>query len=527
MRIIFYCLLSIACFSSGGQVIQKLPSLSLEDYFSENSVALQQLPDNKKAKLLITFGPSLCSACSQIIDNLSTSEVVSKFGVYAVNIDKKENIGLTSAYKMDDWNKKGIHVLDDEDWRMMKAMKMTRLPRIFFLDQSNNIIYCHESYTINSNQINYILGLIAGKEIEAGKKLYFDKDWMPTEKKKAVYYRTTKTSGSLIEVNDFYANGKLQMNGKAELLFPFYHSGEFTYYDNEGHLTSKSNYADNELNGNYEAYYPNGIISTKETYQRGKLNGPVTFYYDNGKVKTSGGAYNNGLKEGEWKDYYPDGTLGAVTNWQSNKRQGNARGYYEDGRLYYDVNFVDNTIDYHQPASVLNNDGKPALTHIKLDQSGRVNYEYLFVDGTKKVLTDENNNIRVEFRDLRGRLISEYLFSSDYKPLYLKEYNANNQIINWMEFNSFKLINARVLLSNNNQFIIQTAANGKYSSRLVDINNQELTEGSLSEEDQKIIEQTKIYLSVNADNIKDVGYSMYNYSANIESFVIDQHLGLN
>ena len=56
------------------------------------------------------------------------------------------------------------------------------------------------------------------------------------------------------------------------------------YSEETGHLSYRSNFLIDKVDGNFEEYYPDGVIKLSGKFIRGK-------------------------RAGEWEAYYPDGTL--------------------------------------------------------------------------------------------------------------------------------------------------------------------------------------------------------------------------
>lgn len=98
---------------------------------------------------------------------------------------------------------------------------------------------------------------------QTGDTLYFDHLWHPSKKEDAKYYRLTKQIDNLYQIQDFYINGVMQMQGLASSLEPEILDGECTYY------------------------HPNGIIKSKGVYKKDKPIGLWSYYNSKGKLTST------------------------------------------------------------------------------------------------------------------------------------------------------------------------------------------------------------------------------------------------
>lgn len=167
-----------------------------------------------------------------------------------------------------------------------------------------------------------LMGMISGAAM-AQEISYFDKDWEPTTRENAVYYRPQpekQANGYLIK--DYYIAGQLQMQGLSQS-----ESGDAF----EGLVTW---------------YYPNGTISQTAIYQNGTANGDFITYDEQGKVKTKGrysdGQPYEGSFETEYKDlgyttftFYEDSVLvkGTLFGTAPDKSKAKMEYYFENESL--------------------------------------------------------------------------------------------------------------------------------------------------------------------------------------------------
>jgi antitoxin component YwqK of YwqJK toxin-antitoxin module len=166
--------------------------------------------------------------------------------------------------------------------------------------------------------------------------LFFDREWKPTTRMNAEFFRIEKKEGNLwTRLDYFHKNNQLQMKGTYSSLTPeikegyfeWYHVngklkhigsyvngkhiGEHLWYRDNGNLEAKENYIEGKLDGAYEEYYPNGNLLVKTIFVNGLQNG-WTFYYRENGTKHSEGNFKNGNRDGEWK-YYDENEIVAGT----------------------------------------------------------------------------------------------------------------------------------------------------------------------------------------------------------------------
>jgi antitoxin component YwqK of YwqJK toxin-antitoxin module len=83
--------------------------------------------------------------------------------------------------------------------------------------------------------------------------------------------------------------------------------GELLVYFENGELAEKSNYLNDNLEGNSFWYNENGIKIKEFTYRNNELHGPSKYYSNSGQLLVEG-YYRNGRKHGIWI-YYENGKL--------------------------------------------------------------------------------------------------------------------------------------------------------------------------------------------------------------------------
>jgi antitoxin component YwqK of YwqJK toxin-antitoxin module len=172
------------------------------------------------------------------------------------------------------------------------------------------------------------MGMISGGAM-AQKISYFDKDWQPTTRENAVYYRPQpekQANGYLIK--DYYIAGQLQMQG-----------------------LSQSD-TDDVFDGLVTWHYPNGTPSQTAIYKEGAANGDFITYDEQGKIKTKG-RYSNGQPyEGSFETEYKDQGYTTFTFYEDSVLQrgtlfGSAPDKSKAKMEYYFENELLSKIDYY------------------------------------------------------------------------------------------------------------------------------------------------------------------------------------
>ena len=84
-------------------------------------------------------------------------------------------------------------------------------------------------------------------------------------------------------------------------------SSQSKYYPN-GHLLSRVNYHNNELEGYLRRWYEDGRLMSCDIYHDGQCDGPSNWWYPDGTPAGSC-TYIVGELHGDYKTWYADGTL--------------------------------------------------------------------------------------------------------------------------------------------------------------------------------------------------------------------------
>jgi TonB family protein len=108
-----------------------------------------------------------------------------------------------------------------------------------------------------------------------------DEDWEVTKiGASAKYYRIIKE-----DTDYFLKSDSVQMTGSFKDYAQTIKEGEFVYYNEQGHITIRSNHKNGKFHGLYSSYYPTGELHYTENYENDRLQGDFIVYYENGAVR--------------------------------------------------------------------------------------------------------------------------------------------------------------------------------------------------------------------------------------------------
>ena len=150
---------------------------------------------------------------------------------------------------------------------------------------------------------------------------YHDSNWAPADKNSASYYRIISRLDTCWRIEDYFIDGKLQMQGYLSSPNHTDRHGEFKWYDEEGRLQETGSYSHGKKHGVLYWYYPDGKIKTIETYSGGKNEGLSESYYPNGKLSLRGFSANGAL-HGNIEYWYDNGHRKATGQFYNGKQDG-------------------------------------------------------------------------------------------------------------------------------------------------------------------------------------------------------------
>lgn len=108
--------------------------------------------------------------------------------------------------------------------------------------------------------------------------------------------------------------------------------GIWSYYSDNGVLTSSGNYSNNKKIGEHKYYYGNGKLDVISNYKNDTITGYYVKYYKNGTISRQGW-HKNDKAHGEWHYYYPDGTISGINYFHKGKLHGKQKVFTVDGKL--------------------------------------------------------------------------------------------------------------------------------------------------------------------------------------------------
>ena len=151
---------------------------------------------------------------------------------------------------------------------------------------------------------------------------YYNRDWYPTNKKLASYYRTTKKiKDSLWYFTDYYIqNNQLQNTGYLKALEPEIRDSIFTWY------------------------FDNGNISLQGNYDHQKRDGKWIQNYESGSLKREG-KFRDDAREGKWKWLYEDGSTKSIATYREGKLTGKRIWWYKNGKPKIEEHFINGRLD--------------------------------------------------------------------------------------------------------------------------------------------------------------------------------------
>ncbi|MDE3254076.1 MAG: toxin-antitoxin system YwqK family antitoxin, partial [Bacteroidota bacterium] len=346
------------------QTYFQLPQINVMDMATRQMINIANLPKDGKSKVVMVTSQS-----NKQIDLIGKLVEIKDRGkvpldaLYVITNDSKPvdklpgelaNLNDADANLLAELRKFHTYVYKDGKNEILQYYRKTKAPLIFFLDENNHIVFSYEEEGISAAKISDINNLINTKQVTADAVLYFDKNWLPTTRDKALYYRDRiRGSGKLYEVNDYYLNGKLQMKGSFTSVYPEQRTGVFSFYTDKGVIETESTYANNQLNGSYKSFYASGRLFSMANYSNGVLDGLKYLYYETGEKYSSGIFYKNNQGQGPVKYYYPDGKLKAEGTYLNDYYSGEWKGYDQSGNYLFDVHFKEGFIDASFPVTML------------------------------------------------------------------------------------------------------------------------------------------------------------------------------
>lgn len=382
-RVFFF---AVTLFFSGIRVSAQtgftLPDIQVQDLLTRNSISIHNLPLNGKPKVVILTAQTkkdliLIGKLAELKDKgktpLDALYVITGNQPPAEKLPGNlQNLNEADAATLEELKKYQVYMYKDFQGELSRFYKLSKTPLIFFLDDQNNIVYCHEKDNLSEDQVSNLNSQIKQKIITANANLYFDKTWFPVAKDNAVYYRNIqKKSATVYEVSDHFLNGKLQMKGTFTRVYPELKNGSFFYYTKEGTLDAESNYSDNLLSGIQKDYFPNGKVNSQYNCINNRIEGERQFFYETGE-KYGTIFYKNGWEDGPMHFYYKDGKIKLDGENKNNLKYGIFKAYSPNHNILADLHYKDNIVDKDFPIHIYSVRGESLLFNYqdKANQKG-------------------------------------------------------------------------------------------------------------------------------------------------------------
>ncbi len=223
-----------------------------------------------------------------------------------------------------------------------------------------------------------------GTEVNIAKKGFEMKNFDGTLRVKGSFEKGNKTgewsylfSSGIPRLKEFYSNGK--------------NNGLTTNYNENGELSSISNFENDTLNGRYEGY-DGDKINQIIYYEKGKQIGLFQTFYADGKVSTEGFMSNDNVSNDKYI-YNQDGTISIIEHYIND---------YLSNRKTFGVNEkLENDFDYK------NKTGKFSLSY----NNGAITKNFEMKNGVlngKAISQDKYKNMMLDAEYVNGKLHNSY-----------------------------------------------------------------------------------------------------------------------
>lgn len=148
---------------------------------------------------------------------------------------------------------------------------------------------------------------LAQSAVVTNDTVYFDRKWqIVAGRNECTFYRIPRVlTDSGYRLNDYFANGRLQMTGYATTPDAFMRTGYSIVYDSLGFKKEEGNFRKGMKSGLWKSYFPaSNDIKKAMTFRNDVLEGPYALYDSLTRNLIEEGSTVNGYAEGEWKNYY-------------------------------------------------------------------------------------------------------------------------------------------------------------------------------------------------------------------------------
>lgn len=258
------------------------------------------------------------------------------------------------------------------------------------------------------------------------------------QKKSENNYSAGKENGY---TKGYYFNGKLNYEG---WVVDDQKQQQIIYYNQQGDITAKENYLNDELDGYTEYYNPGNIHDFDYRYHNGWLeqiiqfdstgkilcnnvfqkgSGKVLFKHYNGKTKVDG-TYKDYMLEGVYTIYNFDGTVRSVSYFKNDKRDSVYKEYYYGGSIKIEGRYKNGIKDglwkfYHENGKVSDEE------NFTNGASNGINKIYNTDGSLDKTIAYKNGNLNGEFRIYGDN--NQLAIAFNYKDGFLKSYTYEDK----------------------------------------------------------------------------------------------------
>lgn len=235
-----------------------------------------------------------------------------------------------------------------------------------------------------------------------------------------------------IAITTFFPHGKKQYEYSLKGDNPHGNYKSYTYY---GALKQEKNFEEGQLQGDYEAYFDTGKshIEFKTNYVDDEINGDLIEYYANGEVYSII-PYEKGIQQGKEQRFGRSGNISFNVEVINDQAQGEYTTYYDNGQVYEKGYFENGT-----PTGVwetFDSDGNLA-SQFNYNANGELDGQYIVYEDTQK---------QTEYTYKNGEIIAYACYDKNGVEIinekkkkgkfYFKGYTLDGSITNEGEYDS-------------------------------------------------------------------------------------------
>jgi antitoxin component YwqK of YwqJK toxin-antitoxin module len=179
--------------------------------------------------------------------------------------------------------------------------------------------------------IALIIGFLT-TAVSAQETIWFDSNWTPTGKEKAIYYRPTpKSQKKGFLIIDYYMSGTRKREGFSlnTATNKEKYDGVVRYYFADEALSQEIKFSNGKMEGDRKIYFKSGNLKSEEIYENDKKEGKFFEYYETGAFFKQG-VYEDNLKEEIWKTFYKNGKIKERGKYEKGEKIGVWKSFYKN-----------------------------------------------------------------------------------------------------------------------------------------------------------------------------------------------------